>query len=41
MLVNEVTIYGNNKTIYIFSSLITEFESVFIDIEDIIDISKN
>ena len=34
-------IYENNKIVHILSSLITEFEDVFIDIENIINISEN
>ena len=41
MLINEVIIYKNNETVHVLSSLITEFENVFIDIEDIINISED
>ena len=41
MLINEVIVYENNKIIYILSSLMIEFENVFIDIKDIINIFEN
>ena len=34
-------VYENDEIVHILSSLIIEFENVFIDIEDIINISKN
>ena len=41
MLNNKVIVYKNNKIVHILSFLITEFENVFIDIENIINISEN
>ena len=41
MLINEIIIYENNEIVYILSFLIIEFENVFIDIEDIINIFEN
>ena len=41
VLINKVIVYENDKTVYVLSSLVIEFENVFIDIEDIINIFKN
>ena len=37
---NSVIVYSKNKTYYAFSSIIIEFEDIFINLESIIDISK-
>ena len=41
MLDNKIIIYENDETVHILSFLIIKFENVFIDIENIINISKN
>ena len=41
MLINEIIVYENDEIIHILSSLMIEFENVFIDIKNIINISEN
>ena len=41
MLNNEIIIYNNEKIINVFNSLMIEYEDVFINIENIINIFEN
>ena len=41
ILSNEIIVYKNNKTFNIFNIIIIEFENVFIDIKNIINLLKN
>ena len=41
MLNNKIIVYKNDKSVCILSFLITEFENIFIDIENIINIFEN
>ena len=41
VLINKIIIYENDEIMHILSFLIIEFENVFVDIENIINIFKN
>ena len=40
IFLNNIIIYSKNKTYYIFSSIIVEFKNIFINLKNIINISK-
>ena len=40
LLPNNIIVYSNNNTINIFTTLITSFKDIFIDIEKTINIFK-